>query len=495
MITSIEFTPVADGGSVPTGLLIAGRWQPAGDGGTFEVINPASGEVIAVIANGGPDDADAALEAAAAIQSSWQQTAPRVRGEILRRAFDLVMERQGWLAEIMTAEMGKPYAEAKGEVAYAADYLRWFSEEAVRIGGDAQTSADGNSRMLVTQEPVGPCVLVTPWNFPLAMGTRKIAPAVAAGCTMVLKPAQQTPLTALALAAILGEAGLPEGVLNVVTTTSAGSVVGRWMSNKKARKVSFTGSTEVGKVLLRQAADNVMKSSMELGGNAPFVVCEDADLDLAVESALAAKMRNMGEACTAANRIYVHQSLADAFAERLAARMGALQVGPGMEPATEVGPLIDGAARDKVQELVEDALQRGARALTGGAVPGGAGYFYPPTVLTEVPEDAALMSEEIFGPVAPIIPFEDEDELIARANDTDWGLVGYVVTQDLDRALDLSERLEVGMVGVNTGIVANAGAPFGGVKQSGLGREGGKVGIEDFLEYKYVTIPRRHKQA
>lgn len=491
MTTASVFTPSTDGGPVPTRLLIAGRWQTARDGGTFEVTNPATGGVIAVIANGGPDDADAALDAAAETQDSWKQTAPRARGEILRCAFELVMARQDWLAEIMTHEMGKPFGEARGEVAYAADYLRWFSEEAVRINGDAQTSGDGNSRMIVTQEPVGPCVLVTPWNFPLAMGTRKIAPAVAAGCTMMLKPPQQTPLTSLALATILTEAGLPDGVLNIVTTTSARSVVERWMSSKKARKISFTGSTEVGKTLLRQAADNVMKSSMELGGNAPFIVCEDADLELAVEGALAAKMRNMGEACTAANRMYVHQSVATQFANRLAARMAALRVGPGMEPNTQVGPLIDDAARDKVQQLVDDALARGARALTGGTVPQGAGFFYPPTVLSDVPQDAALMSEEIFGPVAPIIPFEDEDQVISEANDTDWGLVGYVFTQDVDRAFDLTERLEVGMVGVNTGIVANAGAPFGGVKQSGLGREGGKVGINDFLEYKYVTMPRR----
>ena len=491
MTIAAAFTPGIVERSVPTGLLIAGSWQAASDGATFEVINPATGRAVAVIADGGADDAVAALDAAAETQRTWKHTAPRTRGEILRRAFDLVIERQDWFAEIMTTEMGKPYAEAKGEVAYAADYLRWFSEEAVRIGGDAQTTGDGKSRMIVTQEPVGPCVLITPWNFPLAMGARKIAPAVAAGCTIVLKPPQQTPLTSLALGAILIEAGLPEGVLNIVTTTSARRVVEPWMSSKKARKVSFTGSTEVGKVLLRQAADNVMKASMELGGNAPFVVCQDADLDLAVEGALAAKMRNMGEACTAANRLYVHRTVADQFAIRLADRMAALRVGDGMEPGTQVGPLIDEAARDKVQHLVDDALARGARALTGGAASEGEGYFYPPTVLSDVPRDADLMSDEIFGPVAPIVPFDDEDEMIDRANDTDWGLVGYVFSQDIDRAFDLSERLEVGMVGINTGIVANAAAPFGGVKESGLGREGGKVGISDYLEYKYVTMPRR----
>ena len=485
------FTPGTGDESVPTSLFIAGKWQAARDGTTFEVRNPATGRTIATVANGGPGDADAALRAAAAAQTSWRQSAPRDRGEILRRAFDLVMDRQDWLAEIMTREMGKPFAEARGEVAYAADYLRWFSEEAVRIGGDARTTADGRNRMIVTREPVGPCVLITPWNFPLAMGTRKIAPAVAAGCTAVLKPAQQTPLTLLALATILAEAGLPDGVLNIVTTTSARSVVERWMTSRLARKVSFTGSTEVGRVLLRQAADNVMKSSMELGGNAPFIVCEDADLGAAVEGALAAKMRNMGEACTAANRLYVHRSVVDRFADALAGRMGALRMGDGMAPNTDVGPLIDEVAREKVQQLVDDAVGRGARALIGGVAPDGAGFFYPPTVLSDVPADAALMSEEIFGPVAPIVPFDDEDEVIRRANDTDWGLVGYIFTQDLDRAFDLSERLEVGMVGLNTGIVANAGAPFGGVKQSGLGREGGTVGIEDFLEYKYVTFPRR----
>jgi succinate-semialdehyde dehydrogenase/glutarate-semialdehyde dehydrogenase len=323
------------------------------------------------------------------------------------------------------------------------------------------------------------------------MVSRKIAPAVAAGCTMVLKPPQQTPLTSFALADILTEAGLPAGVLNIVSTTSPSAVVGRWMSSKKARKVSFTGSTEVGKVLLRQAADNVMKASMELGGNAPFIVCADADLDAAVDGALAAKMRNMGEACTAANRMFVHRSVADEFVRRLADRMSTLTVGDGMKPDTQVGPLIDAPARSKVQELVDDAVERGATAVTGGATPDGPGYFYPPTVLTNVPGDAALMSMEIFGPVAPVITYDDEDEMIRMANDTDWGLVGYIFSQDIDRAFDLSERLEVGMVGVNTGIVANAGAPFGGVKQSGLGREGGKVGIDDFLEYKYLAMPRR----
>ena len=476
---------------IPTGLLIGAGWRDASDGKVFEVECPATGEVLATVADGGPADADDALAGAVAAQASWARTAPRYRSEILRRAYDLVMARQDWLAEVMTLEMGKPLAEAKGEVAYAAEFLRWFSEEAVRISGDHTTTGDGGNRIIVNREPVGPCVLITPWNFPLAMGTRKIAPAVAAGCTMVLKPAPQTPLTSLALAAILQESGLPEGVLNIINTTDAATVVQRWMSSGKARKISFTGSTAVGKVLLRQAADAVMRSSMELGGNAPFIVCADADVDTAVEGAVSAKMRNMGEACTAANRMYVHRDIAREFSERLAARMAELNVGNGLDEGVQVGPLIDAAARSKVQRLVDDALSRGATALTGGRPVDGPGYFYPPTVLADVAPDSDLMTTEVFGPVAPVIPFVDEDEAVARANDTDWGLVGYLFTQDIDRAFDLSERLEVGMVGVNTGVVSNPAAPFGGIKQSGLGREGGKVGIDEFLEYKYLSIPRR----
>lgn len=484
-------TPRSSVTGIPTGLLIGARWRDASDGKVFEVECPATGEVLATVADGGAADADDALAAAVAAQAPWARTAPRHRSEILRRAYDLVMARQDWLAEVMTLEMGKPLAEAKGEVAYAAEFLRWFSEEAVRISGDHTTTGDGGNRIIVTREPVGPCVLITPWNFPLAMGTRKIAPAVAAGCTMVLKPAPQTPLTSLALAAILREAGLPEGVLNIVNTTDASTVVQRWMSSGRARKISFTGSTAVGKVLLRQAADAVMRSSMELGGNAPFIVCADADVDIAVEGALAAKMRNMGEACTAANRMYVHRDIARGFSERLAVRMAELDVGNGLDEGVQVGPLIDADARSKVQRLVDDALSRGATALTGGRPVDGPGYFYPPTVLADVAPDSDLMTTEVFGPVAPVIPFDDEDEAVARANDTDWGLVGYVFTQDIDRAFDLSERLEVGMVGVNTGVVSNPAAPFGGIKQSGLGREGGKVGIDEFLEYKYLSIPRR----
>ena len=494
--TSVDSTtPRPAIASIRTGLLIGGQWRDAVGGRVFDVENPATGEVLAAVADADPADGDAALAAAVGAQASWARTAPRYRSEILRRAYDLVMSRQDWLAQVMTLEMGKPLAEAKGEVAYAAEFLRWFSEEAVRVSGDHTTTGDGANRIIVTREPVGPCVLITPWNFPLAMGTRKIAPAVAAGCTMVLKPAPQTPLSSLALAGILQEAGLPDGVLNVVNTTDAAAVVERWMTSGKARKVSFTGSTGVGKLLLRQAAETVMRSSMELGGNAPFIVCADADVDVAVDGAMAAKMRNMGEACTAANRMYVHRDIAATFSERLAARMAALTVGNGLDDDTDVGPLIDAAGRAKVQRLVDDALARGATALTGGRLPEGPGYFYPPTVLADVSAESDLMTTEVFGPVAPVIPFDDEDDVIDRANDTDWGLVGYLFTQDVDRAFDLSERLEVGMVGVNTGVVSNPAAPFGGVKQSGLGREGGRVGIDEFLEYKYLAIPRRQGRA
>ena len=375
-------------------------------------------------------------------------------------------------------------------MAYGAEFFRWFSEEAVRISGDHTLTGDGKNRIVVTRAPVGPCILVTPWNFPLAMGTRKIGPALAAGCTVVFKPAEQTPLTALALVQILHEAGVPAGVVNIVPTTDASGVVGSWMSSGAARKISFTGSTAVGKILLEQAAATVMRTSMELGGNAPFVVMDDADLDRAVDGAMVAKMRNMGEACTAANRFFVHRSVAQRFSDALADRMGALRVGAGASHGTEVGPLIDDAGRGKVQALVDDALARGARAVVGGAAPDGPGYFYPPTVLTDVDTESDLMSQEIFGPVAAIVPFDTEDEVVALANDTEWGLVGYVFTQDIDRALRMGERLEVGMVGLNTGLVSNPAAPFGGVKQSGLGREGGKVGIDEFLEYKYFAIPR-----
>lgn len=472
-----------------TDLFIDGTWRPAVAAATFEVENPATHEVIAHVADGSPEDARLAIQAAGRAQPEWAATAPRERADILRRAYELVLKNTDALAAIMTAEMGKPLAEARGEVAYGAEFLRWFSEEAVRVGGDQTSTVDGNNRIMVTKEPVGPCVLVTPWNFPLAMGARKIAPAVAAGCTMVFKPAELTPLTSLALVEIFRQAGLPAGVLNVVTTARAATVVEPWMSSGVARKVSFTGSTAVGKVLLEQAARNVMRSSMELGGNAPFIVLPDADLERAVDGALKAKMRNMGEACTAANRFFVHRTLSRDFAEKLSKRMSGLRVGNGAVDGTDVGPLIGQAGLDKVESLVADAVKKGARVLTGGRRVEGPGYFFEPTVLVDVPEDAELMHTEIFGPVAAISSFDGEDEVIRRANDTPWGLVGYVFTQDVDKAMRFSAALEVGMVGLNTGLVSNPAAPFGGIKQSGLGREGGKIGIEEFLEYKYTAIP------
>ncbi|NWL34391.1 NAD-dependent succinate-semialdehyde dehydrogenase [Paenarthrobacter nitroguajacolicus] len=481
-------TPSPDPTSLQTDLFIDGRWQQAANGATFAVENPATNEVIAHVADGSPEDAALAIEAAGRAQAAWGKSTPRERADILRRAFDLVIANTDRLASIMTAEMGKPLAEARGEVVYGAEMLRWFSEEAVRIGGDSATSVDGNTRILITKEPVGPSVLVTPWNFPLAMGARKIAPAVAAGCTMVFKPAELTPLTSLALVAIFKEAGLPDGVLNVVTTSSASSVVRTWTDSGIARKISFTGSTEVGKILLRQAADNVMRSSMELGGNAPFIVLADADIEKAVDGAMKAKMRNMGEACTAANRFFVHRSVVEEFGEKFSKKMSELQVGNGAVAGTDVGPLIEQKGLEKVESLVVDAVSKGARVLTGGSRPDGPGYFYSPTVLMDVSADAELMSTEIFGPVAAITPFDSEDEVLRLANDTEWGLVGYVFTESMDKALRFSADLEVGMVGLNTGLVSNPAAPFGGVKQSGLGREGGKIGIEEFLEYKYTAV-------
>jgi succinate-semialdehyde dehydrogenase/glutarate-semialdehyde dehydrogenase len=476
----------------PTGLhtelFIDGAWQKAASGATFPVENPATHEIIAHVADGGPEDAALAIQAAGRAQRQWGRSTPRERADILRRAFELVIANTDRLAAIMTAEMGKPLGEAKGEVAYGAEMLRWFSEEAVRIGGDHTTSVDGNTRIMITKEPVGPCVLVTPWNFPLAMGARKIAPAIAAGCTMVFKPAELTPLTSLALVQLFRDAGLPDGVLNVVTTTSAASVVENWTSSGIARKISFTGSTGVGKILLRQAAENVMRSSMELGGNAPFIVLADADIEKAVDGAMKAKMRNMGEACTAANRFFVHRSVIAEFSEKFAKKISELQVGNGALPGTEVGPLIEQKGLDKVESLVADAVSKGARVLTGGSRPEGPGYFYTPTVLTDVSIDSDLMNTEIFGPVAAITPFDSEDEVLRLANDTEWGLVGYVFTENMDKAFRFSTELEVGMVGLNTGVVSNPTAPFGGVKQSGLGREGGKIGIEEFLEYKYTAL-------
>ncbi|HUA11479.1 MAG TPA: NAD-dependent succinate-semialdehyde dehydrogenase [Solirubrobacteraceae bacterium] len=473
---------------VPRELLIGGEWRPASGGGTLTVEDPATGEGLVDVADAQPQDALDALSAAHAAQQAWGEHPPRERGEILRRAYEEMVERADELALLMTLEMGKSVAESRGEILYAADFLRWFGEEAVRIHGRYMVAGTGKGRILTMKQPVGPCVFVTPWNFPAAMGTRKIGPALAAGCTVVIKPAQQTPLSMLALADILQRAGLPAGVLNLITSRSSSAVIKPLLEDPRTRKLSFTGSTEVGRALIAQSAGQVLRVSMELGGNAPFIVFADADLDAAVEGAMTAKMRNVGEACTAANRLYVHETVAGDFAERLAARMGAMKIGRGTDDGVEVGPLIDGAQRTKVTELVEDAVSRGASALTGGAPLDGAGYFFQPTVLADVPPDAELLKEEIFGPVAPVVPFSSEDEVIAAANDTEYGLVAYVFTRDLDRALRVCERLQTGMIGLNQGIVSNAAAPFGGVKQSGFGREGGFEGIEEYLETKYVAV-------
>ncbi len=473
---------------VPTGLLVGGDWRDGAGGARIEVEDPATGEVIASVADATPDDGRAALDAAVAAQAGWAATAPRERGEILRRAFELVTERADDLALLMTLEMGKPVAESKGEIAYAAEFFRWFSEESVRISGRWSVAPNGASRLLTMKQPVGPCLFITPWNFPMAMGTRKIGPAVAAGCTMVVKPASSTPLSMLALAAIMAEAGLPDGVLNVVTTSTTGEVMEPLIRDPRLRKLSFTGSTEVGRRLVQQSAEQLLRVSMELGGNAPFLVFADADLGKAVDGAMQAKMRNGGEACTAANRFLVHRDVAEEFSSRLAERMGGLRVGRGTEEGVEVGPLVDAATRDKVADLVADAVGRGATVRCGGEQVGERGYFYAPTVLTEVPEDARLLAEEVFGPVAPVVTFDDDDQAVALANDTEFGLVAYVFTQQLDRALSVVERLETGMVGLNAGIVSNPAAPFGGVKHSGFGREGGAEGIEEYLETKYVGI-------
>ncbi len=473
---------------VPCQLLIGGEWVDAHAGATFEVSNPATGKALVSVADGAPVDGERALAAAAGAQQEWAATEPRVRSEILRSAFDLLTERADDFALLMTLEMGKTLGESRGEVTYGAEFFRWFAEEAVRIHGRYSVAPTGASRLLTMKSPVGPTLMVTPWNFPLAMGTRKIGPAIAAGCTMVVKPAHETPLTMLALAALLEEVGLPAGVLNVVTTTHSGDVCEPLIRDRRLRKLTFTGSTAVGKSLVEQSAEQLLRVSMELGGNAPFLVFGDADLEVALEGAMQAKMRNIGEACTSANRFFVHESLAEEFSSRLAARMAALHVGDGTQDGVDVGPLINAKARDGVHALVTDALEAGATSLTGGAVPEGPGHFYPPTVLVDVPAGARVMSEEIFGPVAPIATFHDEDEVIARANDTEYGLVAYVFTRDHARVLRVSEALEFGMVGINTGIVSNPAAPFGGVKHSGFGREGGFEGIEEYLETKYVGM-------
>jgi succinate-semialdehyde dehydrogenase / glutarate-semialdehyde dehydrogenase len=486
MTTATHEQEVLD--QVPTQLLIGGEWRDASGAGTLPVEDPATGETLVEVADAQPDDARAALGAAADAQAEWGAHPPRERGEILRRAFETLIERADDLALLMTLEMGKAVKESKAEITYAAEFFRWFSEQAVRIDGRYAVNANGQGRTLVMQQPVGPCLLITPWNFPMAMGTRKIGPAIAAGCTMVMKPASQTPLSMLALARILEEAGLPGGVLNVITSSSSGSVMEPLIRDPRARKLSFTGSTEIGRTLMEQASEQLLRLSMELGGNAPFLVFDDADLDAAVEGAMLAKMRNVGEACTAANRFHVAAPVAEEFSAKLAERMSKLKVGRGTEDDVDVGPLIDDDQRAKVAELVEDAVGKGAKVLVGGAERDGAGYFFDPTVLADVPDDARLLKEEIFGPVAPVAGFDSEDAAIAAANDTEFGLVAYVYTRDLKRAFRVVEGLETGMVGLNQGMVSNAAAPFGGVKQSGFGREGGYEGIEEYLETKYVAM-------
>jgi succinate-semialdehyde dehydrogenase / glutarate-semialdehyde dehydrogenase len=477
---------VLDG--VPVELFIGGLFRPASSSATFPVEDPSTGETLVEVADAVPSDALAALTAAAEGQAEWAAWPPRERGEILRRAFEALSARAEELALLMTLEMGKALSESRAEVAYAADFFRWFSSEAVRVHGRYMVNPAGSGRILTMRSPVGPCLFVTPWNFPMAMGARKIAPAIAAGCTMVVKPAGATPLSMLALTAILDECGLPGGVLNTITSSRSSAVVAPLLRDARTRKLSFTGSTEVGRTLIEQSAPSLLRVSMELGGNAPFLVLHDADLPAAVEGALLAKMRNVGEACTAANRFLVHESLAEEFASLLASRMSALRVGRGADPSTDVGPLIDSPQRDSVAELVDDAVSLGARVLCGGEALPGPGWFYAPTVLVDVPPSARLLDEEIFGPVAPVVSFASDEEAVAAANSTPYGLVAYLYTRDLSRAVRVAEALETGMVGLNTGIVSNPAAPFGGVKQSGFGREGGFEGIEEYLNTKYVAL-------
>jgi len=473
---------------VSTELYIGGAWRPASDGSRLDVTDPATEATIASVASASVEDAMAAVEAAAAAGPAWAAKKPRERGEILRKAHEIMLREAERLAKLMTLENGKSLSDSRAEVAYAAEFFRWNAEEAVRNIGQVSVAPSSGARIVVQHKPSGVAVLVTPWNFPAAMATRKIGPALAAGCTVVLKPASETPLTALALVPILEEAGVPAGVVNVIPSRRSGAVVGEMLKDLRVRVISFTGSTEVGRKLITAAAENVVKPVMELGGNAPFIVFDDADLDAAVEGAMIAKMRNMGEACTSANRLYVHEAVHDAFVDKFAARMKGLKLGNGLEEGVSVGPLVNAETRDKVAELVEDAVAKGAKVVTGGKAVAGAGYFFPATVLTAVPDDARLLREEIFGPVAPIQTFRDEDEIVAKANATEYGLVAYLFTGDLSRGLRVSERLEFGMVGLNRGLVSDPAAPFGGMKQSGLGREGGHEGLMDFLETQYVSV-------
>jgi succinate-semialdehyde dehydrogenase / glutarate-semialdehyde dehydrogenase len=473
---------------VPTGLLIGGEWGGGRGGGTFPVLDPATEEPLAEVADGTVEDALDAVGAAHAALPGWAATPPRQRAEILRRAFELMTQRAESIARLMSAENGKSLRDARGEAAYAAEFFRWYAEEAVRIEGTLMRAPSGANRILTVRQPIGVSVLVTPWNFPAAMATRKIGPALAAGCTVVLKPAGETPLTALAIAELLAEAGAPDGVVNVLTSRKSGATVSAMLHDPRVRKLSFTGSTEVGRILLHEAADSVINCSMELGGNAPFIIFEDADIPAAVEGALIAKMRNGGEACTAANRFYVHESVADEFTKTFAARLSALKVGPGLDEATEVGPLVNEATRSKVAELVDGAAAtNGAKVVTGGRAPDRRGFFFEPTLIDAVPPHAAILGTEIFGPVAPVVRFTDEADAIRWANATEFGLVSYVYTRDLRRGLRVSEALEAGMIGLNRGLVSDPAAPFGGVKQSGIGREGAHEGLLEYTETKYIA--------
>ncbi len=474
--------------NVPTDLWIGGKWRKSSDGGRFDVIDPATENKVASVASATVEDAKAALDAASAAFPGWAAKKPRERGEILRKSFELIMRDAERLAKLITIENGKALSDSRGEVAYAAEFFRWYAEEAVRNIGEVSRGPSTGARIFVHHKPAGVAVLVTPWNFPAAMATRKIGPALAAGCPVVLKPASDTPLTMLALMPILEEAGVPAGVVNVIPSRSSGKVVSAMLHDRRVRVVSFTGSTEVGRKLLHEAADNVIKPAMELGGNAPFIVFEDADIDAAIEGAMIAKMRNMGEACTAANRFYVHEKVHDEFADKLTAKMSGLKMGNGLDDGVALGPLVNKDGRDKVIELVDDAVKKGAKVLTGGKAPAGPGFFYPATVLANVSNDAKMLNEEIFGPVASIQTFRSEDEVVSRANDTEYGLVAYLYTKDLTRGMRVSEKLDFGMVGVNRGLVSDPAAPFGGVKQSGLGREGAHEGLMEFLETQYVSV-------
>lgn len=474
---------------VPRGLFIGGEWEePAGER-RIAVTNPATGELLAEIADATPEDGARAAAAAGAAQAAFASMTAQARSQILHRAHALLLEKKEVLAAIMTAEMGKPIAEARGEVDYSASYLLWYAQEGVRVQGSHGQTPNGRGQIVLSREPVGVSFLITPWNFPLAMGARKIAPAIATGCAVLVKPAEKTPLTMLFFAKLLEDAGVPAGAVNVVTTSSSSALTAPILAAGSVRHLSFTGSTRVGSLLHGQCSEHMIRTSLELGGNAPFLVFEDADLDRAVTEVSAAKLRNMGEACTAANRILVQESIAAEFAERLAEKFAGLAVGDGLVDGTDIGPMIDQASCARIQGLVDDAVAKGARVLTGGVLPEGPGSFYPPTVLADVPRDAVMLSEEIFGPVAPIIAFSDEDDAVALANDTEYGLAGYLLTENLARAMRVSRNLEIGMVGINSGIISDAAAPLGGVKSSGLGREGGILGIDEFLEYKYTFIP------